>query len=83
MNAGLGRDEIAALVARDIPRGSFVNLGIGLPTLVADHLTADAGVVLHTENGMLNQLLGFFGMSRQTWLQDPALAMVCCILPGV
>ncbi len=54
MNAGLGRDEIAALVARDIPRGSFVNLGIGLPTLVADHLTADAGVVLHTENGMLN-----------------------------
>ena len=31
---------------------------------------------------MLNQLLGCFGASRQTWLQDPALAMVCCILPG-
>jgi 3-oxoadipate CoA-transferase beta subunit len=46
--------EIAALVARDIPRGAFVNLGIGQPTLVADHLPADSGVVLHTENGMLN-----------------------------
>ncbi|MFJ2393082.1 MULTISPECIES: 3-oxoacid CoA-transferase subunit B [unclassified Streptomyces] len=50
----LGKSEIAALVARDIPHGSFVNLGIGQPTLVADHLPADSGVVLHTENGMLN-----------------------------
>ncbi|WP_424533374.1 3-oxoacid CoA-transferase subunit B [Sphaerisporangium viridialbum] len=49
----LGRDELAALVARDIPAGSFVNLGIGQPTMVADHLPADSGVVLHTENGML------------------------------
>ena len=46
-------DEIAAAVAADIPRGSFVNLGIGQPTTVADFLTADSGVVLHTENGML------------------------------
>ncbi len=52
--APLGKDAMAALVARDIPPGSFVNLGIGQPTLVADHLAADAGVVLHTENGMLN-----------------------------
>lgn len=50
----LTRDEMAALVARDIPPGSYVNLGIGLPTLVADHLAPDSGVVLHTENGMLN-----------------------------
>jgi len=49
----LGRAEMAAIVARDIPHGSFVNLGIGQPTLVADHLEADSGVVLHTENGML------------------------------
>ncbi|MEI7029352.1 3-oxoacid CoA-transferase subunit B [Streptomyces pratensis] len=50
----LGKQEIAAVIARDVPRGSYVNLGIGQPTLVADHLPADAGVVLHTENGMLH-----------------------------
>jgi len=49
----LSRDEMAALVARDIPAGAFVNLGIGQPTQVADHLAAGSGVVLHTENGML------------------------------
>ena len=50
----LNKHEMAALVARDIPHGAYVNLGIGQPTLVADHLAADSGVVLHTENGMLN-----------------------------
>ncbi|MET7270923.1 3-oxoacid CoA-transferase subunit B [Streptomyces flaveolus] len=50
----LDKHEIAALIARDVPHGSYVNLGIGQPTLVADHLPADAGVVLHTENGMLH-----------------------------
>jgi 3-oxoadipate CoA-transferase beta subunit len=49
----LTKHEIAARIARDIPSGAYVNLGIGQPTLVADHLSADAGVVLHTENGML------------------------------
>ncbi|UYM06745.1 3-oxoacid CoA-transferase subunit B [Solicola gregarius] len=51
--APLSRDELAALVAGDIPRGSYVNLGIGQPTKVSDHLDPDAGVTLHTENGML------------------------------
>lgn len=50
----LSKQEIAARVAQDIPRGAYVNLGIGQPTLVADHLDAGSGVVLHTENGMLN-----------------------------
>jgi len=50
----LSKDEMAALVARDIEPGSFVNLGIGQPTTVADHLDPARGVVLHTENGMLN-----------------------------
>jgi 3-oxoadipate CoA-transferase beta subunit len=49
----LGPDQIAALVARDIPPGSFVNLGIGLPTRVANHLAPGQNVMLHTENGML------------------------------
>jgi 3-oxoadipate CoA-transferase beta subunit len=49
----LSRDEIAARVAADIPAGSYVNLGIGQPTRVADYLTVDSGVILHTENGML------------------------------
>ena len=49
----LTKDQMAAVVARDIPLGSFVNLGIGQPTMVADHLAPDSGVVLHTENGML------------------------------
>ncbi|MER5429549.1 3-oxoacid CoA-transferase subunit B [Streptomyces sp. NPDC002588] len=47
-------DELAAVVARDIPAGSYVNLGIGHPTKVADHLPEGSGIVLHTENGMLN-----------------------------
>jgi 3-oxoadipate CoA-transferase beta subunit len=49
----LDRKEVAALVARDIPPGSFVNLGIGQPTMVADYLDPAAGIILHTENGML------------------------------
>lgn len=49
----LTKYEIAATIARDIPDGSYANLGIGQPTLVADHLAADSGVILHTENGML------------------------------
>ena len=49
----LDRNQLAAMIARDIPEGSYVNLGIGQPTLVADHLSADSGIVLHTENGML------------------------------
>jgi 3-oxoadipate CoA-transferase beta subunit len=49
----LSRDEMAQVVARDIPDGSYVNLGIGQPTRVADHLDLRSGVTLHTENGML------------------------------
>ena len=49
----LTRTELAQQIAADIPPGSYVNLGIGQPTTVADHLAPDSGVVLHTENGML------------------------------
>ncbi len=47
------RDQIAARVAQDIHEGAYVNLGIGLPTMVANHLPADREVFLHSENGLL------------------------------
>jgi len=47
------RDEIAQRVARDIPEGSYVNLGIGLPTMVANHLDPQKEIFLHSENGIL------------------------------
>ncbi|MER7444598.1 3-oxoacid CoA-transferase subunit B [Micromonospora avicenniae] len=50
---GLSTDELAARVARDIPHDAYVNLGIGLPTRISNHLSPDSQIVLHTENGML------------------------------
>ena len=49
----LDRNQMAARVARDIPEGAVVNLGIGLPTLVANHLPHDREILLHSENGLL------------------------------
>ncbi len=49
----LGRTEMAARLAGDIPEGWYVNLGIGIPTGVADHVPPEREVVFHSENGIL------------------------------
>jgi 3-oxoadipate CoA-transferase beta subunit len=49
----LDRNQLAARVARDIPEGWSVNLGIGIPTLVGNHVPAEREVVFHSENGIL------------------------------
>ena len=62
------RQQMAARVARDIPTGAYVNLGIGLPTLVANHLPRDREIVLHTENGLLGM-----GPAPDKGAEDPDL----------
>jgi 3-oxoadipate CoA-transferase, beta subunit len=62
------RVQMASRVARDIPSGAYVNLGIGLPTLVANHLPADREIILHTENGLLGM-----GPAPEAGAEDPDL----------
>lgn len=47
------KQEIAKRIALDIPNGAYVNLGIGMPTLVANYLPEDREIILHSENGIL------------------------------
>ncbi len=62
------REQMASRVARDMPSGAYVNLGIGLPTLVANHLPADREIILHTENGLLGM-----GPAPEAGAEDPDL----------
>jgi len=86
LGLGFVTPVVLALMLCEIPRGKvFFRTVYFLP-----HLTSALVVTLlwklmfdPTENGMLNQLLAFFGVARQAWLQDPSWAMFCCILPGV
>jgi len=62
------RDEMAARVARDIPEGAYVNLGIGLPTMVANHLPKEREILLQSENGLLGM-----GPAPAAGSEDPDL----------
>lgn len=53
MSIGFTKQQMAARIARDIPDGAYVNLGIGMPTMVGDALPADKEILLHSENGIL------------------------------
>lgn len=64
----LNREQMAARVARDIPDGSVVNLGIGLPTKVANYLPADREIMLHSENGVIGM-----GPAPAPGAEDPDL----------
>ncbi len=64
----LDRKAMAQRVALDIPEGSYVNLGIGLPTLVANCLPAEREIFLHSENGILGM-----GPAPAPGLEDPDL----------
>ncbi len=66
--AKLTRDQIAERIARDIPEGAYVNLGIGMPTLVANHLPKDREIFLHSENGILGM-----GPAPAAGQEDPDL----------
>ena len=64
----LGRDEVAARVAQDIPDGAYVNLGIGAPTRVANFLPKDREIFLQSENGLLGM-----GPAPAKGQEDPEL----------
>lgn len=65
---GWNREEMAQKVARDIPDGSYVNLGIGIPELVAGFVPEGRELIYHTENGMLGM-----GPTPEPGLEDPEL----------
>lgn len=77
----LSRNEIAERVAKDIFDGAYVNLGIGLPTSIANYLDTDKEIFLHSENGLLGM-----GPSPSPGEEDPDLINagkeLVTLLPG-
>ncbi|MGO4742398.1 3-oxoacid CoA-transferase subunit B [Serratia quinivorans] len=64
----LTHQQLAERIARDIPEGAYVNLGIGIPTQIANYLPADKEIFLHSENGILGM-----GPAPAAGREDPEL----------
>ena len=77
----LSRQQMAARVAHDIPEGWYVNLGIGIPTLVADQVPAGREVVFHSENGVLGMGPAPAKDARDPWLINAGKQHVT-MMPG-
>ena len=81
MSAGLSLDAIAARAAEDLPDGAYVNLGIGMPMRVAEHLPAGRECIMHSENGLLGM-----GPAPAPGAEDPDLINAgkqpVSVLPG-
>ena len=75
------RLKLAARAARDIPEGTYVNLGVGLPTLVADYIPAEREVFLHSENGVLGRWVKATGSDVDWDLVDAGKSPIR-LLPG-
>ena len=86
LTLGFVTPVLLALMLAEIPRGKILFRTIYfLPHLTSALVIALLWKLMYdpTDNGMLNQVLALCGIARQTWLQDPSWAMICCILPGV
>src|ERR1700683_2147728 len=77
----LTRDQIARRAAHELPPGAFVNLGWGIPNLVAEHVSPEAGIFFHSENGILGM-----GPRARPGEEDPdvidAMKAPVTIVPG-